>query len=344
VGNIGRVRMMRARWVLWVAGWLGVGWGMGAADVAYFGILKSQEFVQTAAGVIAPRLSGGFAFNALVLASSNRVVTNATVKPSNATPMRTLEPMDPNLVSWRFEERFDSQAQLDGAYPNGTLFSPVRYTNTLYTVNDGVRTVELTYALLSLAGNPATPQVVNFEAAQVIDHTAEFVLRFNNSGNPLIDLVQVLLLDSRSNIVHASPPPFSAGALTGASDSFRVPAGILPAGAELTGHITFVRPAGLATNAYPGAMGVPAVVRDTGFPMKTRPAPVPSMLEILPDAGVLPVRLRYTGETNRNHHLQASENLTTWTDLMVTNASVGTFVDPDSEWRPRRYYRMQVGP
>lgn len=62
------------------------------------------------------------------------VVTNATVKPSNTTPLRTLTP-DTNGVSLRFEERFDSQAALDSVYPTTSGFSAVSYTTTMHTVN-----------------------------------------------------------------------------------------------------------------------------------------------------------------------------------------------------------------
>ena len=98
-------------------------WG---ADVAFFGIIKSQEFVQTGAAAPAARLTNGFAFNAFVFASSNNVVTNATVKPSNATPLRQLLALDTNtLAAWRFEERFNTQSALDVAYPNLIGITPV---------------------------------------------------------------------------------------------------------------------------------------------------------------------------------------------------------------------------
>ncbi len=325
--------------LLFVAGFAAL--SAPAADVAFYGIIKSQEFVQTSTGAPVARPTNGFAFNAFVVASANHVVTNATVKPSNTNLLRTLVPTDANtLATWRFEERFPTSAALEAAYPAGNFFTPVRYTNTLFTVNDGTRVVTLNYSLLALVGNPATPQINNFPAAQAIDHTAPFTLGFNASGNAALDLVQVIITDPASNVLFASPAPFSPGALTGASNTVVIPSYALPPGTNLTGHLSFVRPVGLETNAYSGAIGVPAVLRDTEFPLLTRPAPAPPVLEVLSTA--LPFQLRYQGENNRTYRLEATQDFITWTNLLVTNLPSATFTDLTT--LPHRFYRVQVGP
>ncbi len=314
-----------------------------AADVGFFGLIKSQEFVQTNSATPASRATNGFAFNAFVLANSNNVVTNATVKLSNATLLRQLLPLDTNtLAAWRFEERFNTQLALDNAYPNIILFTPVRYTNTMFTVNDGIKTASLNFSLLSVFGNPNTPQVTNFTAAQAIDHTSDFTLRFNSSGNAAIDLVQLIITDPASNGIFASPVPFSAGALTGASNSVVIPGYTLPPGATLVGHLSFVRPVGLPeTNAYPGAIGLPAVLKDTEFSLVTRPAPPAPVLEILSHPFF---QLRCTGESNRNYHVQATPDLVTWADVLVTNSPSFTYTDTNSLALPHRFFRVRVGP
>lgn len=313
-----------------------------AADVGFFGIIKSQEFVQTNSAVPASRPTNGFAFNAFVLANSNNVVTNATVKPANSTPLCQLLPLDTNtLATWRFEQRFNTSAALDAAYPNGGIFPTFNYTVTMGTVNDGNKVATLNYSGLVLLGTPATPQVTNFAAAQAIDHTADFTLRFNASGNPTFDLVQVIITDTASNGIFASPAPFSAGALSGASNSVVIPGYTLPAGATLVGHLSFVRPAGLVTNTYPGAVGVPAVLRDTEFPLVTRPAPPAPALEILSHPFF---QLRCTGESNRTYHLQAASDLSTWADVLVTNSPAFTYTDTNSLLLPHRFFRVRVGP
>lgn len=317
-----------------------------AADVAFYGIIKSQEFVQTNAGPPVPRATNGFAFNALVLASTNNVVTNATVKPANATPLRTLVATNADTALWRFEERFNSQTSLDSAYPNGSFFSPVNYAVTMGTTNDGNKVVNLNYSLLSLVGgSPAVPQITNFAAAQAIDHTADFQLRFVPSGSALLDLVQILVLDASNQVVFASPAPFSPGALTGAASSLTLPPYSLPPDQHLIGHLAFVRPTALETNAYPGAIGVPAVLRDTEFPLVTRPAPPPPRIAIL-SPGITPLILGFTGESNRYYRLQGSVDFTNWLNLEVTNSvtGIGSFTNETSALHPSRFYRLKVGP
>jgi hypothetical protein len=76
----------------------------------------------------------------------------------------------------------------------------------------------------------------------------------------------------------------------------------------------------------------------------TRPAPIRPTLHITP--GSPPLVVQFTGETNRQYHLQGATNLSTptWVDLLVTNAAAASFADPQSVTLPRRYYRVQVGP
>jgi hypothetical protein len=324
--------------------WLAVLTPSPASDVGLFGVIKSSEYVQTNASAPSGRPTNGFAFNAFVIANSNHVVSAATVKPSNATPLRTLLATDTNDASWRFEERFASQALLDATYPYGNFITPINYTVTMNTAHDGVRAVNLNYSLLPVVGGvPSVPQITNFAAAQAVDHTANFTLRFNSSGNSVIDLVQVIITDASSNVLFSSPAPFATGALTGASNAVVIPGYRLPANAQLIGHLSFARPVFIETNAYPGAVGVAAVLRDTEFPLVTRPAPVPPHLTVI-SMDSAPFQFRYTGESNRVYHIQGTDDLIHWMDLWVTNLATAVYTDARSDLYPWRFYRVQVGP
>jgi hypothetical protein len=139
-----------------------------AADVAFFGMAKGQQFEQSVGGAPALLASNAFTFQAFVIASTNGVVTNATVKPSNTTPLRQLT-SDTNGVLWRFEDYTNTQSQLDAVYPAGSGLSPTTYTFTMETVNDGTRTVTLNFWLLPpvlAISYPPTPQTSNLTAAQ----------------------------------------------------------------------------------------------------------------------------------------------------------------------------------
>jgi hypothetical protein len=242
----------------------------------------------------------------------------------------------------QYNEVFQSQASLDAAYPSSTsLFSPSVYNLTMHTLHDGVKTGNASYFL---GGTPATPQVSNLAAGQNVDTTTGLTLQWTAMGG-VIGIVELLILDSGSNVVFESAAPFSPGALDQNSSSYTLPPNVLPTGTNLTGHLIFAQP-GLSpdTNSYPGATGIAAIARDTAFPLLTRPAPVRPRLQIASSSA--PWMVRFTGETNRNYHLQGATNVSgaAWADLLVTNAAIGSFTDTQSVTLPRRFYRVQVGP
>lgn len=314
-----------------------------AADASLYGILKSQQFIQSNANAPVALGANGFAFNSAVIMTSPGLVTNATILPPNAASVRTLLP-DVTGNALRFEERFNTQAELDAAYPNGGLSGS--YLMSLECLNDGTQGADLTFTLFGLPlAYPPSVRVSNFAAAQAIDHTVEFTLRWTASGQAL-DQIQVVIIDASSNAVYTSPAPFAAGALTGASNHIVLPAYTLPSNANLIGHLAIARPAVPNTAAYPGALGVAALIRDTEFPLQTRPAPVAPQVEIISGpAGDSPLRLRIVGPPNRFYRLQASRTLTNWNDILITNSATGTieFVDPNSLVFSGRAYRAAIG-
>lgn len=319
--------------------------GTHAADVAVYGILKSQQLVQTNDNAAVPLATGGFGFSAFVIATGQHIVTNATIKPSNATPLHTLLPLADGL-GWLYDERFDSAGALDATYPNGALFSPVTYTLAMNTVNDGLRSVGLGFTTFGFfAGYPPAAQCTNVTAAQAIDTTSDFTLGWNVSGAQAIDLLQVLIVDGASNVVYGSPAPFAPGALSSTSTTLVIPAGRLPAGTNLIGHITLARPVTIPnTNSYPGALGISAAVRDVQFPIVTRPAPVPPRLELRSVVGGNP-RLNFPVEAKRLYRLQRSFDLQSWLDVTTTNTTGGT-VEVDDSGAPtatRGFYRVRIG-
>ncbi|MDB6110943.1 MAG: hypothetical protein JWR69_2693 [Pedosphaera sp.] len=337
---------------LFSLGWLVLaavltGGPVSGADVYYFGMIKSQHFVQTSAAAPILAATNAFVFNAFVVATTNNLVTNATVKPpfSTTTPIRTLL-LQPGGASLQFEEHFNSQSALDTAYPTGSPFNVPSYSFAMFCLHDGARTTGLGFGLGFTPGNyPATPQISNFSTTQAIDSTASFKLLWSLVGGQSSDVVQVTVSDAASNILFSSPAPFSTNALTGISNSMVIPGYTLPPGSNLTAHLSVARPAGFNTNAYPGAVGVSGLAMDVRFPIVTRPAPVLPRLS-LSSANTKPFRLQFNGETNRNYHIQATTNFISWRDLLVTNSptGLGAFTDTNSVGLSKRFYRIQVGP
>jgi hypothetical protein len=318
-----------------------------AADVAYYGIAKGQQFSQAPEATAMLLASNAFTFQSFVVGSSTGAVLNATVKPSNTTPLRQLT-NDASDILWRFEDYADTQAQLDSTYPTGTGFSPATYTMTMEGTNDGVRTATLNFWLLPpiLPINyPPTPEITNLLAAQAIDHTDDFALHWNSLGGGPLTIVQLMIVDAASNLVFATPAPFEPGALTGASNSTAIPAYALPPGQSLIGHLTAANPGLPDTNSYSGAMGIATLAKDTQFPLATRPAPPAPLLELL-SVEATEVRLRATQlETNRVYRLAGSTNLQTWLDIAATNPAGAAveFADPSPD-ASQKFYRLRIGP
>lgn len=332
-------KLLAVALVAWGAYWpAGVG---RAADVSYFGVIKSAQFQQTASSPPTILSSNGYAFTAFVVPATNYAVMNASFGAPNAGTNRALT-LSTNGDSLLYSETFQTSQALESAYPSSTsLFAPSVYRFTFGTLHDGVRNGNASYIL---GGTPPTPEVTNLLEAQSIDTTTDFTLRWPAMGG-LLGIVQLLILDPGSNVVYSSPAPFTPDALSPASTSGKIPANALPTAANLIGHLVFARPGLPDTNSYSGAIGVAAIARDTAFPLITRPAPTQPWLQIVAP-GSLPAEVQFSAEANRNYHLQATTNLVSveWVDLLVTNASAVSFTDTQSMTLVRRYYRVQVGP
>jgi hypothetical protein len=312
-----------------------------AADVSFFGVVKYTHYQQTVSTGPTVLASNAYAFTAFVVPSTNYSTTNASFLAPNVSTNRSLI-LSTNGAGLEYDELFQTSAALDTAYPSSTSFlTPSVYKFTFGTIHDGVRSGNASYAF---GGTPPTPSVTNLTVAQSIDTTMDLTLRWAPMGSGLLPIVQLLVVDAASNVVYTSPAPFSSNALTSSSSSNTIPANSLPAGTNLIGHLVFAL-AGLPdTNSYSGAAGVAAIARDTAFPVITRPAPIQPTLHI--NAGSPPLVIQFTGETNRQYHLQGTTNLNpaAWVDLLVTNAPAASFADPQSVTLPWRYYRVQVGP
>lgn len=314
---------------------------LSAADVSYYGVIKSIQYQQTNDLAPAPLSTNGYAFNAFVVASTNNVVTNATLQVGNNTPIPLTST---NTVYWQFANAFSSQAALDAAYPAGSLFSPVNYTLTMSTTNDGIRSGSVNFFLLIVpVSYPTTPQMTNLAAAQSLDTTRDFQLTWDSLGGSSLAVVQLTVLDASSNVVFASPAPFQPGALNGSSTGYMIPAYSLPAGTNLQGHLTIANPAAPNTNSYPGATGIAALAKDTKFPVVTRPAPAAPLLSLHTQANQAVVEL--TGETNRLYDLLVSSNLMNWSVLYTTNSTSTGFLytEPGPATNATRFYRAKVG-
>jgi hypothetical protein len=317
-----------------------LGYEAHGADVSYYAIIKSQQYLQTnSAGAFLPA-TNAWVFDALVVASRTNAEAGATIQLPYSGAFQTLL-LQSNKTELLFEQKFDDGSTLDYYYPAGGFFPPI-YSVTMTGNNDGSQTANLSFETKVY---PQVPTFGNFDAAQSIDSTTAFTLQWNLSQGQTSDVVQVTVVGPATNVVFSSPAPFSTNGLNGLSNSIIIPAYSLPAGSRLQAHLSVGRPVGANTSGYPGATGVAVLGIDIQFPMITRPAPARPSLTMV-SAKPAPVRLNFVGETNRNYHVQYTTNFVSWQELLATNSSTGTgtVIDSTSPVPRERFYRIQVGP
>lgn len=338
-----------SHWLTGFAVWIWLGAGSGGwlaqpqvrgADALFYGVIKSHQYEQHPGTPPQLLSTGAFAFNAFVICTTNGSVTEATVTvPGESTP-RGLKP-ETNAIAWRLEQKFDRASDLDDTFPSsGSLFNPSVYAVAMVGRDDGPRSGQVSYWLVSA---PRTPELVNLDQAQGLDSTQDFTLEWKPLGGTALDLLQVVITDPSSNLFFASPLPFTEGALDGRAVSVTIPGGTLPAGADLVGHVALGRTGLPNTNGVPGAVGVAALLRDTSFALTTLPAVPPRLLR--PEAINGRFRFWVEGESNRTYEVQGTAPNDRWSTLLHTNWASGRgWVEVHTSAQPHRAYRLRVGP
>jgi hypothetical protein len=223
--------------------------------IKYEPAAKGQLFDQFTSG--APTLSAtGFMFQASVTgASSNTILSAAVQVPGGSNIVLSLT--DPANSRFKFEALFIDQPSLDAVFTNGT------YQMTIVTTNDGTLTPSLD---ISGDAYPNPPQILNFDAAQVIDTMTNFVFTWGSFTNGTTnDVVSFEIDDVSGNPITNTPDFGQPGQLDGTATNFLVPAGLLTMGTTNTGHLEFIKVISSDTNSVPGALGVTGYFAETQF-------------------------------------------------------------------------------
>ncbi len=233
-----------------------------AADVTQFNLLKGQQFVQADAAAPTPAGPSSFVIQCEGNGSAMGVFTGMSFTKPNMQVV-TLAPDGDS--SYRFEQAFASQMDLDAAFPSGS------YTITMNTVNDGTKAVAL-----SLAGGvyPPTPHISNFTAAQAVVPSLDFTLTWDAwAGGTAQDIIQVRIVDSGGEEVFSSPEQGQPGALTGLSTGFLIPARKLRPGQTYGVEMVFGRSTDFNQSTYPGVTGLAAYFKNLQFQLITTGTP-----------------------------------------------------------------------
>ena len=233
-------------------------------DVTEYAVLKGQRFVQTNSNPPALEEFFPFELRAFARPSGWETLTNATLRlPGGVVKTNPY----PDYEGFDLHDEFDTLGDLDSAYPNGT------YQYTLDTRNEGRKTLSL-----SLTGNtyPSTPRISNYAAAQTIDGTQDFTLRWDAfAGGTVNDHIQVMIGDggsypamenySQYGYAVYTPDYGEPGALNGTATSILIPAFSLKANQSYNGYLVFGKATQVDRTSYPGALGYAGYFKVTGF-------------------------------------------------------------------------------
>ena len=335
----------------WMAALLGFSLMLAsAADVQYYGVVKSGVYTQAVSAAPAPIGTNAFQFISFVIANGTNAVTNATVRLPNGATRQLATNVTEGLIGmlasgqdavWLFSEEFATPSALDAAYPSVSGLLPSlssRYTMNMHTVNDGLQSRELNYYLASL---PPVPNIQNLASAQAIEPAQDFTVQWSSLAGGLIPkVVYFTVIDRLNRMVLSSPAPFTEGALDGNSTSYVIPANTLQRGESYMGTLIVFQPA-LPNTDY--ATGLIGHMRTTSFPLRTVAPPPPPPAQLVEprmdgEQFVFEIRL----QPDQNYELQMSEDLQQWTSVLTINWPMPTYLyrDLNTQGSPRRFYRV----
>ncbi len=198
-----------------------------------------------------PRYPGGVSYGFLLLPNS----TIATLDRSFANYQGFLN----------YSQDFPSTTALNAA------FKPGRYT-LLFESASGLPVAPT----LSMGAETqiTTPYLTNWTAAQTIDPTQNFTLKWARfAGATTNDAVHLLLWDTNGEYLIYTPDEFEAGVLPGTTTSYTIPAHTLAYGNTYRLNIIFSKMANAASSAALGFSCGSASVRTTILSITTLPPP-----------------------------------------------------------------------
>ncbi len=218
-------------------------------------LFKYLGYSQTSASIPVLSAENPAAFSALVDTPTDNAVTAASLKLPNGSVS--------NLLSLGGEfilgEPFDSQAELDAAYPTGS------YEMTMTRSTPPATKVTMTVP----SGYPTTPQVANYAAAQAVDPTVDFTLQWGAFAGATGSDLLILEIADGDNTILVAPDSCVPIELANTATSFVIPAGTLEEGKIYDAAITFYKTFFYSTNSPADFLTAGAMVKTTQFTINT---------------------------------------------------------------------------
>lgn len=230
-----------------------------AGDLLDYSISKGLDYTQTSSGVGTIDASNGYIFRALVDGTQPGFVTAASVRPPSNTP-KSLSSTDNQ--QFEYKKKYDTFTKLNENFASGN------YVLDITTAHEGIRELGL---FISSDSYPATPHLLNFDAAQAFDAGGYFLFNWEyRVDGTAPDFVQFHIDDSAGNKVFETPDD-GPEALNANARFALVPRGTLSPGQNYEGWIYVRKTVTLDTSSYSGALGLASYYKRLKFPIKTAP-------------------------------------------------------------------------
>ncbi len=226
-------------------------------DLGNVSLFKVLTYLQTSTTAPVPKTDELPAFYASVSSPVVNGVTGATLtRPGNVNTVMT-----PLFGTFFTSAEFNTQAELDAGYPNGS------YSFSLSRDSGGPAVFQM--QMPAASSYPPIPQVSNFTAAQAVDPALNFTLNFNAlTGATGSDYIGLTISDTTTTILSA-PDLCVPLPLAKTATSFTIPAGTLEAGKTYTVRLTFARTFYSSTTAPPDFASFGALQRQTVLTIAT---------------------------------------------------------------------------
>ncbi len=235
---------------------------------------------------------------------------------------------------------YNTEAELDGAYPEGT------YTMRFNQTGQPERIV----SMVMPAVPTAIPRINNYDEAQAIDAAADFTLKWNpfTPQGPGA-YITLIITDDRGNLIFMAPNSCVPRTLDPTATSIVIPTKHFHSGSTNIGILVFGLSFYNSVTDVPQMAGYGAVQRSTTFPLKTTdPAGTVQLVpakftnyRLLPNGNP---EFRLSGTAGKIYTLQRANKVPSlnWSALgpVTMDASGNTvFEDTDTTVKSASFYR-----
>ena len=306
---------------------------LGGGETSDDGVLsigKTLSFVQTTDANPVPDPEALPSFSAFFRPEVGTTASSVTL---NLPGGENQDLTDVLGMFYTLSEDFDSAAQLEAAYEEGTYS---------LTANTSAGTKSLNLAVGSTA-DVSIPKISNLVDLKTMDPSSDFTLRFSAFPNPgEFDSIFISISGDDTNFF--APDLCHDRELPNTATSLVIPAGTLKAGGVYSGSITFSRLTD-SDSSLENYFGSATVSAQTNFEFTLGAGPEPaapvwSAPVLKPDGTV---EFTVTGEAGRTFFIETANDLGEWVPhgTHVSISGVVT-VTLDSEDASRQFLRARV--